>query len=90
MEENKKLDEFKKLDDQELDLVSGGTTIDYTLNYYCPFHLRTHSGINKIQECFEVNGALYPTYYCTQCGQYYFEASNGYFDQYGEILVQKV
>jgi hypothetical protein len=55
-----KMEDFKKLADSELELVSGGMTVDYTLNAYCP-----------------------------DARLYFFEAKNGWFDSYGNVLVKK-
>ena len=84
------MDEFKKIDDMDLEIVTGGMTVDYTLNHYCPFHQCEHAGIQRMEEDIIVNGGEFPIYYCPSCGQYYFEAKNGFFDINCNILVRKV
>lgn len=83
------MEDFKKLADSELELVSGGMTVDYTLNAYCPYHMCSHAGVQRMQESYVVNGNAYPTFYCPDARLYFFEAKNGWFDSYGNVLVKK-
>ncbi len=84
------MEDFNKLEDVDLEKISGGMTIDFTENHYCPYHLCQHMGIQKMQESYVCKGAAYPTYYCPGAKKYFFEARNGFFDSYGNILVKKV
>lgn len=87
--------EGSKMSDQELDEIVGGANnygfkIDYYLNYYCPYHRRSHAGIIKCKGGFRSKtGGFFPAYYCPQAGQYYLEGVNGYYDPKGRILVKK-
>lgn len=83
------MEDIKKIEDDDLEMVNGGMTVDYTLNHYCPYHLCEHPGIQKMQERLICNGADYPTYYCPDAHSYFFEANNGFFDGYGGLLVRK-
>ena len=82
---------MQKMTDEEMEEVVGGAfTVDYTLNTYCPYHQCCHPGVQKTVESYSVNGSVYPTYFCPEAGRFYFEASNGYFNSDGNVLVEKV
>ncbi len=88
--------EGSKVSDEELDEVVGGGNkygfkLDCYLTYYCPYHRKVHQDIVKVLGGFQnkKGGPIYPTYYCRQAGRYYFEASNGFFDPQGRVLVKK-
>lgn len=83
------MEDFNKIDDKDLEIVTGGMTVDYTLNHYCPYHLCEHAGMQLMEESAIINDMYFPIYYCPSAGQYTFEAKNGFYDMNGNILVRK-